>query len=78
MGRFLLLALLALSSGFAHPKSNGGSSPAAQMQSGRIGGSGGVRAADARHAPALDPHRKVAEQDCTKPVDPSAGNLKCK
>jgi hypothetical protein len=28
--------------------------------------------------PPLDPSRKVSEQDCTKPIDWSAGNLRCK
>lgn len=30
-----------------------------------------------RDAP-LDPTRKVSEQDCTKPIDPTLGNLRCK
>jgi len=29
-------------------------------------------------APELDPDRKVNAQDCTRPVDPSAGNLMCR
>jgi hypothetical protein len=33
---------------------------------------------DPRNAPPMDPQRKVTEQDCTKPVDLSRGNLKCK
>ena len=28
--------------------------------------------------PELDPLRKVSEQDCTKPIDYSLGNLRCK
>ncbi len=28
--------------------------------------------------PELATDRPVAEQDCTKPIDPSAGNLRCK
>jgi hypothetical protein len=28
--------------------------------------------------PPLDPSRKVSEQDCTKPIDPTLGNLRCK
>jgi hypothetical protein len=31
-----------------------------------------------RPAPPLDPARKVSEQDCSKPIDPQAGNLRCK
>ena len=33
---------------------------------------------DPRGAPVLAPDRKVSEQDCTKPVDLQAGNLRCK
>lgn len=40
------------------------------------GGSGQLQ--DPRKAAPLDPKRKVNEQDCSKPVDFSAGNLKCK
>lgn len=29
-------------------------------------------------APQLAPERRVAEQDCTRPIDPSAGNLRCR
>jgi len=29
------------------------------------------------YAPELDPTRRVNAQDCTKPVDPKAGNLMC-
>ncbi len=33
---------------------------------------------DPRGAPVLAPDRKVSEQDCSKPVDLQAGNLRCK
>ena len=29
-------------------------------------------------APELDPTRSIAEQDCTKPLDLSSGNLRCR
>jgi hypothetical protein len=29
-------------------------------------------------APELDPNRKINIQDCTRPVDPNAGNLLCR
>ena len=29
------------------------------------------------HTQPLDPSRKVADQDCSKPVDLSKGNLRC-
>ena len=31
-----------------------------------------------RRAPEMDPNRKVSEQDCTKPLDYSLGNIRCK
>jgi hypothetical protein len=40
----------------------------------RLGPEGRV----AVRAPELDPDRKVNAQDCTRPVDPSAGNLMCR
>jgi len=33
---------------------------------------------DPRGAPELAPGRRVSEQDCSKPVDLQAGNLRCK
>ena len=33
---------------------------------------------DTRRPPEMAPNRKVSEQDCTKPIDWSAGNLRCK
>jgi hypothetical protein len=32
----------------------------------------------ARPVPGLDPNRRVSEQDCTRPLDLSLGNLRCK
>ncbi len=31
-----------------------------------------------REAPELDPGRRINEVDCTKPIDYSAGNIRCK
>ena len=43
------------------------------------GGSTGRRMyVDPRKAPPLDESRKVSTQDCSKPVDLTAGNLRCK
>jgi hypothetical protein len=59
----------------------------ASSASGRAGGSvvlgtgvvaGRALYADPRYAPPMDPERMVSEQDCTKPVDLTQGNLKCK
>jgi hypothetical protein len=33
---------------------------------------------DTRSVPELHPNRKVSEQDCTKPLDYSLGNIRCK
>jgi hypothetical protein len=52
-------------------------STAASTSTGRGGGSGRLRD-DPRRAPPLDAERQVSEQDCTKPVDLTRGNLKCK
>jgi hypothetical protein len=32
----------------------------------------------ARPVPELDPARRISEQDCTKPLDLSQGNMRCK
>ena len=62
-------------------KGSGGASPAAQVQAkstgGGGGGGGGNRYQDPRKAPPMDPKRKVNEQDCSRPIDLAAGNLKC-
>ena len=51
----------------------------APVSTGRGGGGGGGRQRiDPRHVPPLDPERKVNEQDCTKPIDLTTGNLRCK
>jgi hypothetical protein len=31
-----------------------------------------------RRPPEMAPERKVAEQDCTQPIDYSLGNIRCK
>jgi len=31
-----------------------------------------------RYVPDLDPSRRVSEQDCSKPVDFTRGNIRCK
>ena len=83
--RCLLLAFLLLF-GSVHAASNGkGKGPAFAAPTptppghtgGSHGGSGRMRY-DPRQAPPLSAERKVVEQDCTKPVDFSAGNLRCK
>jgi hypothetical protein len=35
-------------------------------------------AGNPRQAPEMDPGRRVSEQDCTKPLDLSLGNIRCK
>jgi hypothetical protein len=31
-----------------------------------------------REPPELDPNRRVSEQDCSKPIDYTLGNIRCK
>ena len=38
----------------------------------------GAGAPATRPAPELAPDRTVSEQDCTKPIDHSLGNIRCK
>ncbi|HEV8111120.1 MAG TPA: hypothetical protein VGP97_26720 [Burkholderiales bacterium] len=38
----------------------------------------GPYTAPAAYAPPMDKKRKVAEQDCSKPLSDSDGNLRCK
>jgi hypothetical protein len=42
------------------------------VHSGRLGPDGGAR------VPGPDPKRRINAQDCTRPVDPYAGNLLCR
>ncbi len=53
-------------------------SPARTSTATRHGGSMLRTMRDPRRAPELDPGRKINEQDCSKPIDLSAGNLRCK
>jgi hypothetical protein len=59
-------------------KALGSVADTAHGSSGGGGGSGGRTPNDPRKAPPLDESRKVSEQDCSKPIDPQAGNLRCK
>jgi len=52
--------------------------PASITVQGGGGTSGRYLYPDPRHPPPMDPKREVTEQDCTKPIDLSAGNLRCK
>jgi hypothetical protein len=86
-----LLAILSLLPAFAiaAPASVSGGKTGAQLssastttmqttQTGHGGGTGRLQDYDPRQVPPLDPKREVTEQDCTKPVDLTKGNLKCK
>jgi len=37
-----------------------------------------VSESSSRYAPEMAPDRKISEQDCTKPLDYSLGNIRCK
>ncbi|HZE60073.1 MAG TPA: hypothetical protein VE085_05915 [Burkholderiales bacterium] len=56
------------------------SAPTTTMQTTQTGHGGGTGRPflDPRQVPPLDPKREVTEQDCTKPIDLTRGNLKCK
>jgi hypothetical protein len=38
----------------------------------------GYAGGSTRHSPEMAPDRRVSEQDCTKPLDYSLGNIRCK
>lgn len=40
--------------------------------------SGYYSESDPRYAPEMDPGRRISEQDCTRPLDYSVGNIRCK
>ena len=46
-------------------------------QTGHGGGSSQQRE-ELRNPPPLDPKREITEQDCSRPVDLTKGNLRCK
>lgn len=57
----------------------GGGSVASGGSSSHSGGGGGMnRRLDPRNVPPLAADRKVNEQDCSKPIDWTSGNVKCK
>jgi hypothetical protein len=75
---FFVLCLLAAAP-LATAKPHFAAAPSATHASGGgAGHGGGMRRAGPRKAPPMAPNRRVTEQDCSKPVDLSAGNLKCK
>lgn len=72
-----LLVVLLLLSPAAFAKSGGkGSGHCASTHASH--GGGAHNRIDPRKAPPLATDRKVHEQDCSKPIDWSAGNVKCK
>ena len=67
------------SSGFASPPSAGISAGSGGTGGAAVrGGSSRYGLLDPRKVPELDPNRRINLQDCTKPVDLLAGNLRCK
>ena len=63
----------------SYASAQGSSNAALGGSSSRSGGGGGtVRKPETRNAPPLAGDRTINEQDCTKPIDWIAGNLKCK
>ena len=76
--RLIAILLLVLSSVAEAAKGGKAPAPAAPVASNGFTRGGAGRMQDPRTAPPLDPSRRVNEQDCSKPIDLSAGNLKCK
>lgn len=87
------LLLLALAAGCAHSTVNAGSSGTGASVSLHASGHGlaalvaagvlfiAVRSEESGaqpYPPAMDPGRRINAQDCTRPIDESAGNLKCR
>jgi hypothetical protein len=62
----------------SHTSAQSARSPVSGGGTTRGGGGGMARMAEQRKVPPLAEDRKINEQDCSKPVDWSAGNLKCK
>jgi hypothetical protein len=81
---FLSLVLVFASAAAATGAPSGGKGKAGSVaesthgSAGSGGGGSGQTVRDPRKAPPLDESRKVSEQDCSRPVDPQAGNLRCK
>lgn len=83
LGIFLVLVAslaFAKEGGIARGSQSGSASAATggTRTSGGGGGSTMRGGLGQRQPPPLDPARKVSEQDCSKPIDPQAGNLRCK
>jgi hypothetical protein len=62
---------LGFSSDSGHGNSGGGGG-------GSFSSTGRTTYRDSRSAPPLEEKRKVSEQDCSKPIDLTSGNLRCK
>lgn len=43
-----------------------------------LDGETGFLSTSSRYVPELDPSRRVSEQDCSKPIDFTRGNIRCK
>ena len=84
LGIFLLVAAASIAfakEGGIARGSQGGTASSATVGPRAGGGGGGSTLRGGfgeRKAPPLDPARKVSEQDCSKPIDLQAGNLRCK
>jgi hypothetical protein len=73
----LLVVLLMLSPAVFAKSGGKGSGTCASTHASHRGGGMHARQ-DPRKDPPLATDRKVNEQDCSKPIDWSAGNVKCK
>jgi len=64
--------------GRGHVDANHASAPATSPRSASSHGNSMRQEMRRGEVPPLDPSRRVIEHDCTKPFDPSAGNLRCR
>ena len=85
MKRILLFAVSMLFICSGEAATSGGKGKLGSVADSGHGGTGGggsstgrTMVRDPRKAPPLEESRKVNEQDCSKAVDLSAGNLRCK
>jgi hypothetical protein len=75
---FLMVAAVAACSTSSSPYSSPRMGPSDAYRASSYRDSYGVYTAPAAYAPPMDQKRKIAEQDCSKPLSDSDGNLRCK
>jgi hypothetical protein len=74
----MVAALAACSTIASSPYSSSRMGPTDAYRASSYRDSYGFYTAPAAYAPPMEQKRKVAEQDCSKPLSESDGNLRCK